>query len=668
MRTSRFSLTRCLAGVFLLAMGWSVQGLEAGPQVAMAHPRPPANAATPPTDAPPALARKAWGRVRVANVNVRWGPGLKHGIITVLRGGDFVRILEQSNGWYRIAWPSSAPAWICSDFVQPDGQVTGNRVRIRAGGTPKSPILGHVNKTDRVEIISSAGNWYKIKPPTGADAFIFAKLVIPGVEPPQDIAPVEPAPEAATAPEAPTTTARANTATPNVQQEPEEAPSMVTPAVSAPVVAEPESVPPVSTTEEPATVQETPVAEPETNIEVPTAQPEPVVEAVQTKNVPPEEDRAVATAEPVEHDAVQEEPQTERPVEPETQPEPEVSTPVAQEPTVEAMAVAHVQPPEEAAEEPAMPLAGAAVDPVASTQEPSVQADPVSPAPEETATQPLPEVPAPGPTETSTNPALPVPSEEPEAKTPAVPSNRAPEITFVRVEQTVSLPEPEPVAAPVTALPAPQVQEPAPEPKSRPMLPSPKGLEDLEPKVSPRNTARGYGEPSRASRMAMETLVEVVPAASIVRPTTVEPHFIVVPVEVRAAADRDEFGELLPPPTFVRARIDPKEVPHAPSAPPGLLAKPEMLRASAPLVFRLPGRADLTEEFVFINGKIEAASQQDPSSTYKHHLVNGGTTLKVRSADPKLNLDLFVGRHVEVLARCTSSPRELQVAALHPVE
>jgi len=181
------------------------------------------------------------------------------------------------------------------------------------------------------------------------------------------------------------------------------------------------------------------------------------------------------------------------------------------------------------------------------------------------------------------------------------------------------------------------------------------------------HTPEQAGEDTRrVQRQAMESLLETVPSAAMLWPTAVEPHFIVVPVEVRAAADQDRFGELLPPPVFVRDRIAPRQVPHAPASPLGLLSTPEALRASAPLVFRLPGRTDLAEEFIFLNGKLQA--QKDPGTACRHCLVSGDTTIMVCSGDPKLNLDLFVGRNVEVLARCGAMPRELQITALHPID
>jgi uncharacterized protein YraI len=584
---------------------------------------------TRPADATPPASTAAWGRVRVANVNVRWGPGPKHGIITVLRGGDFVRILERKEGWYRIEWPRSAPAWVCSDFVTADGRVTGNRVRIRAGGTPASPILGHVNKKDRVEILDSVGNWYKIKPPMGAEAYIYAKLVIAGVAPPEDIASVQPEEPAETntqpkTPEEPTKLEPAD-----AQQVPtEESTSQPGPELAANTQPETEQAAAApATADEPAEATETaPLAPPEQPQTPVAEEPEEPV----TPAAPPAPVQSAAPTQIPEQVAAQPEPETPS-VEPES-----THTAIAQEPTEEA-----------------------------------APTESVSPAPEVSAAQPAPEEPLPDTTHTLAAQPQPQTDKQPtvEAKTPetAANANRAPQITFARAGPSVSVPmpvpepEPAPTAAPSTLQPSKTPRQP-----NRPMLPAPEDLEDEDPKLEVHTPDQAAGKPDRASRLAMETLVEVVPSASKIQPTSIEPHLIVVPVEVRAAADRDEFGELLPPPSFVRERIAPKEVPHAPSTPPSLLTTADRLRASAPLIFRLPGRANLAEEFVFLTGKLQAAPETD--SGYRHHLTNGSTTLLVRSDDPQLNLDLFVGRHVEVLVRCASTPRELQVAALHPID
>ncbi len=138
-----------------------------------------------------------WAQVSGNFVNVRSGPGTEHLIVVTLRGGDYVHATGLQDGWLQIAWPSTAPAWISKRFVDENGMITGNRVRIRARGNLRAPILREAQKGERIEVIGSAGDWYKIKAPTQASAFISSKYTILGVRGPSPIdqPPVKETPE-----------------------------------------------------------------------------------------------------------------------------------------------------------------------------------------------------------------------------------------------------------------------------------------------------------------------------------------------------------------------------------------------------------------------------------------------------------------------------------------
>lgn len=192
MRTLPFTVMHSLAGTVLaVGLSWTSLGAEGASRVAMAavarRGALPDSVLTP--TAKPTDDRPLWARVSVAQLNVRWGPGLQHGIVTILRGGDFVRVMDRANGWLRIEWPKSAPAWVSSDWVQPDGRVTGRRVRVRAGGGTSATVLAELNRNDHVEILETVGNWHKIKVPSNvnASAFISARCAIVGVAPPDRV-------------------------------------------------------------------------------------------------------------------------------------------------------------------------------------------------------------------------------------------------------------------------------------------------------------------------------------------------------------------------------------------------------------------------------------------------------------------------------------------------
>lgn len=136
-----------------------------------------------------------WGRVSGDMVNVRSGAGTPFPIITTLRGGDYVRIMARQGGWMEIQWPEQASAWIAQDFVKPDGTVTGNNVRVRAAGNLNAAVLAELDRGSRVEVLGTSGNWYRVKAPASARAFIFGKYVISGVRAPSGTEALPAAPE-----------------------------------------------------------------------------------------------------------------------------------------------------------------------------------------------------------------------------------------------------------------------------------------------------------------------------------------------------------------------------------------------------------------------------------------------------------------------------------------
>jgi uncharacterized protein YraI len=550
MRTFQISVTSGLAGAFLVGATWTALGLENAPQVAMAPIQLKAGSPSAALALPARMAAgaPAWGRISVANVNIRWGPGSQHGIITVFHGGDYVRVLSSVEGWHRVEWPLCAPAWIASDLVQVDGRVTGNRVRIRAGGTTAAPILCEMNKNDRVEILDTVGNWYKIKPPVNASAYVSAKCVLLGVEPP---VPAAEQGRSASNSDASRETDSVRTEKGNPEIVPSKQLELVSDEVSL--------------------------------VQSPIVQPADRTMDVGSTPLPP----------------VLEVPIAQR-----------VDTPADNEPQKSA--------------EPK----GDSVEPV------KVMAPMILPSPVAS--------------------AVPV-------ATPAKPErvNRAPSIDSV---QAGHVEEPPSIVAPVPSPVEEPISVPAPSTDSLPVLDD--DLEDEDPDLQVQTPDQAGVKSARAHDM-LQALVERVPTAALVKPSPDQPHLVVVSVEVRAAADQDEFGALLPPPRFVRDRAESREISNG-SGTSGLQTGPSGLRASTPLVFRLPSEVDASAEFVFLNGTLQEAEMGAQGA--RHKLLAGEKIFLVRADASIVNLDAYKDRQVELLARCSSGGDELIVSALHPLD
>lgn len=140
-----------------------------------------------------------WGQVSAGQVNVRTGPSTDYGILVTLSGGDYIHAYARQGSWLEIDWPDASPAWISKSFVDTDGTVTGDRVRIRARGTLQAPVLREAQRGERVRVLGEAGDWFKIAPPEGARAYIHAKYTVLGVQGPASSSPAA-APVASAAP------------------------------------------------------------------------------------------------------------------------------------------------------------------------------------------------------------------------------------------------------------------------------------------------------------------------------------------------------------------------------------------------------------------------------------------------------------------------------------
>lgn len=142
------------------------------------------------------------GVVTGHRVNVRGQPSLAGEVVTQLKEGETVAILEEINlenpkkdepaRWYRIELPANTPVWVHGSFIDPATKIVlPRRLNMRAGPGENYSILGRLEKGDVVSEIRQKENWLEIQAPTNAVAFIAADLVARAETPAPAIAPVE---------------------------------------------------------------------------------------------------------------------------------------------------------------------------------------------------------------------------------------------------------------------------------------------------------------------------------------------------------------------------------------------------------------------------------------------------------------------------------------------
>jgi uncharacterized protein YgiM (DUF1202 family) len=121
------------------------------------------------------------GEVAGNRVNIRSGASLNYRILKVANNGDKVIVRDVKNGWARIDTPTDVHFYISKDYIRPDkdsqGVLTGDQVNVRPSPNLREPPLCQLQKNERVRIVDSSGNFFKIEPPAEAYAWISAKYV-----------------------------------------------------------------------------------------------------------------------------------------------------------------------------------------------------------------------------------------------------------------------------------------------------------------------------------------------------------------------------------------------------------------------------------------------------------------------------------------------------------
>ncbi len=164
--------TKLLASVCLVALTASAYGQ-----------------ASPAATQPAGEAVAAWvGVVSATNVYVRSGPGETAYPCAQISSPEKVNVVGKSEGWLKIQPPKGCFSVIRKNYVQADentktGLVTTDNIWVRAGGDLRSAdfwaIQSRTTTGDKVEILGSAGDYYKIVPPAGAFFWISARYVKP---------------------------------------------------------------------------------------------------------------------------------------------------------------------------------------------------------------------------------------------------------------------------------------------------------------------------------------------------------------------------------------------------------------------------------------------------------------------------------------------------------
>ncbi|MBZ0166892.1 MAG: SH3 domain-containing protein, partial [Candidatus Omnitrophica bacterium] len=108
------------------------------------------------------------GKINVKSVHLRAGQSKNFESLGQVREGDAVVVIEKDYSWYKVRLPKDAKSYITNDYVtmisSRVGEVTADRVNVRAGAGINHTVLGQVNEGDRVLITESKEEWLRIHP------------------------------------------------------------------------------------------------------------------------------------------------------------------------------------------------------------------------------------------------------------------------------------------------------------------------------------------------------------------------------------------------------------------------------------------------------------------------------------------------------------------------
>ena len=119
------------------------------------------------------------GVVAGQDVRVRSGPGKNYRDMCVLNRDAIVQVVGVSGDgeWLRITAPPKANVWIYAKYVDVDGAlgvVNGDKVRVRVRPELTGELVNQVNTGTVVKVKSQKGDWLRIAPPDGTEAWVSA--------------------------------------------------------------------------------------------------------------------------------------------------------------------------------------------------------------------------------------------------------------------------------------------------------------------------------------------------------------------------------------------------------------------------------------------------------------------------------------------------------------
>jgi hypothetical protein len=148
------------------------------------------------------------GTVKQDAVNVRGRPSFIGEVITKLKKGESVSVLEEislakakkgePDKWLKIGLPTNTPVWVFAEYIDSSKTVVPKKLNVRAGPGENFSPIGIMQKGETVKELRRVNDWIEIEPPASAFAYVAAEFIDrKGAAPEVAVTPAPPvAPEA----------------------------------------------------------------------------------------------------------------------------------------------------------------------------------------------------------------------------------------------------------------------------------------------------------------------------------------------------------------------------------------------------------------------------------------------------------------------------------------
>lgn len=122
--------------------------------------------------------------VKADSLNVRDGASVKSSVISSLKNGQKVKVLDEAFGWMQVQ-AQGVTGWVAGYYLTRNSEsasskkasAIGNGVRIREGPGTKYTVLSSLNRGDLLYVEESVEGWHRIRTAIGVEGWVTKEYV-----------------------------------------------------------------------------------------------------------------------------------------------------------------------------------------------------------------------------------------------------------------------------------------------------------------------------------------------------------------------------------------------------------------------------------------------------------------------------------------------------------